>query len=123
MEVRQNVIIPLGYGRFVRSDKIVALEPIEDERGPRRRTLVYVEGLVSPMIASRTEITIVRNMVMSSREEVKANASLELLKDIYDDINNIGPMLRTSINKEAQFDLGKIERRIGEIMGTNLGRV
>jgi hypothetical protein len=34
-------MVPLGYGKFVRSDKIVSLEPIEDDRGPGRRTIVF----------------------------------------------------------------------------------
>lgn len=34
MEVREKVVVPLGYGKYVRSDKIVGMEPIEDERGP-----------------------------------------------------------------------------------------
>jgi hypothetical protein len=37
-------MVPLGYGRFVRADEIVALLPIEDGRGPRRRTYVHVAG-------------------------------------------------------------------------------
>lgn len=117
MEIRQNIIVPLGYGKFVRSDKIVALEPIEDERGPGRRTRVYIEEVGNPMIASRTETAILGNMVETSSEELEVNTSLELLKDIYDDLHHIGPMLRKSIKKEAQFDLDKIERRIGEILG------
>lgn len=118
MEIRQNVIIPLGYGKFVRSDKIVALEPIEEERGPGRRTRVYIEEIGTPMIASRTETAILGNMVENSREELEVNTSLELLKDIFDDLHHIGPMLRKSIKKEAQLDLDKIERRIGEILGS-----
>ncbi|MGE5397670.1 MAG: hypothetical protein ACM3MK_09095 [Chitinophagales bacterium] len=43
---------------------------------------------------------------------------MELLKDILDDLHHIGPMLRKSIKKEAQFDLDKIERRVTEILGT-----
>ncbi len=38
MEIKRNLIIPLGYGKFVRSDKIVGLEPIENDRGPCKRT-------------------------------------------------------------------------------------
>lgn len=123
MEIRQNVIVPLGYGKFVRSDKIVALEPIEDERGPGRRTRVYIEEVGNPMIASRTETTILGNMLEASSEELEVNTSLELLKDIYDDLHHIGPMLRKSIKKEAQFDLDKIERRIGEILGSQTNEV
>jgi hypothetical protein len=116
MEIRENIMVPLGYGKFVRSDKIVSLEPIEDERGPGRRTTVYVEDVKSPMIASRTENSILANMVEVPREELEAAAALELLKDIRDDLSQIGPMLRKSIKKEAVFDIDKIEKKIDEIL-------
>jgi len=116
MEVRENVIIPLGYGKFVRSDKIIALEPIDEDRGPGRRTRVYVEQMGNPLIASRTETSVLANMVETPKEILEANASLELLRDIHDDIHQIGPMLRKSIKKEANLDLDKIERRIEDIL-------
>jgi len=116
LEIRENVIIPLGYGKFVRSNKIIAMEPIEDDRGPGRRTRVYVEQLGNPMIASRTETSVLASMVATPKEIIEANASMELLRDIHDDIHQIGPMLRKSIKKEAQLDLDKIERRIEEIL-------
>lgn len=116
MEVRENIMIPLGYGKFVRSDKIVSLEPIEDERGPGRRTVVYIEDVKSPVIASRTENSILANMVEVPREELEAAAALELLKDIRDNIMQIGPMLRKSIKKEADFDIDRIEKKINEIL-------
>ena len=116
MEIRENVIIPLGYGKFVRSDKIIALEPIEENRGPGRRTRVFVEQMGNPLIASRTETSLLANMVETPREILEANASLELLRDIYDDVQPVGSMLRKSIKKEANLDLDKIERRIEDIL-------
>lgn len=116
MEIRENSMVPLGYGKFVRSDKIVSLEPIETDRGPGKRTVVYVEDIKSPLIASRTENSILANMVEIPREELEAAAALELLKDINDDIMQIGPMLRKSIKKEADFDIDNIERKINEIL-------
>lgn len=116
MQVRENTIIPLGYGKFVRSDKIVSLEPIENERGPGRRTMVYIEDIKTPLIASRTENTILANMVEVPREELEAAAAFELLKDIKDDMLQIGSMLRKSIKKEAAFDIDKMEKRIDEIL-------
>ncbi|MCX7710822.1 MAG: hypothetical protein N2484_13365 [Clostridia bacterium] len=116
MEVRDHVMVPLGYGKFARSDKIVSLEPIEDERGPGRRTMVYVEDVRSPIVASRTENSILANMVEIPREEMEAAAAFELLRDIRDDIQQIGPMLRKSIRKEADFDIDKLEKRIDEIL-------
>ena len=115
MEIRENAIIPLGYGKFVRSDKIVALDPIEENRGPGRRTYVYVEGISNPLIASRTETSILSNIVKTPREVIEATAALELLHDILDDIQHIGPMLRKSIKEEADFNLDKIEMKIKEI--------
>lgn len=116
MEIKEGVMVPLGYGKFARSDKIISLEPIEDERGPGRRTVVYVEEVKSPIIASRTENSILAGMVEIPRAELEASAALELLYDIRDDIHQIGPMLRKSIKKEAGFDLDRIEKRINEIL-------
>ncbi|MGE4284499.1 MAG: hypothetical protein AB7G87_12405 [Clostridia bacterium] len=116
MEIKENVIVPLGYGKFVRSDRIVSLEPIEDNRGPGRRTLVYIEDIKSPIVASRTENSILATMAEIPKEELEAAAALELLHDIRDDIQRIGSMLRRSIKKEADFDLDRIEKRINEIL-------
>ena len=116
MEIREQIIVPLGYGKFVRSDKIVAIEPIEDDRGPGRRTKVYVENLPNPIVASRTEHFIVENTVKTPKEVLEATAALELLQDVLDDISQVGPMLRKSIKKEATLDLEKLEQKIKEIL-------
>lgn len=116
MEIRKDVIVPLGYGKYIRSDKIIGLEPIEDDRGPGKRTYVYVEGIKSPMIASRTENAILSSIVETPYEIMEATAAIELLKDILDDIAQIGPMLRKSIKKEAKLDLDKISLKIEDII-------
>lgn len=116
MEIRENVMVPLGYGKFARSDKIISLEPIEDDRGPGRRTVVHIEEVPSPLIASRTENSILASMVEVPREIMEATAALELLQDLYDDLQQVGPMLRKSIKKEANLDIDKIERRVKEIL-------
>ena len=49
----------LGFGKYVRADRIYALEPITgEERGSGSRTLVWVEGIPEPVVASRTQETI-----------------------------------------------------------------
>jgi hypothetical protein len=56
-------MVPLGYGKFVRADRVFAVVPIErDERGDGRRTYVHVEGLSQPLIASRSERAIVTDV-------------------------------------------------------------
>ena len=53
----------LGFGKWVRADRIYALEPITGpERGGGRRTRVWVEGIAEPILASRTERTILEDM-------------------------------------------------------------
>ncbi len=63
----------LGFGKFVRADKIYALEPLRgDERGGGRRTRVWVEGIAEPIVASRTERTILHEM----GQEAAANTQI-----------------------------------------------
>jgi hypothetical protein len=59
----------LGFGKYVRSDKIYAVEPlVDEERGSGARTRVWVEGIPAPVIASRTERAILTEMgVVPSR--------------------------------------------------------
>lgn len=118
MEVRPDVIVSLGYGKYLRADKIVGLEPIEDHdnRGPGRRTRVFVEGRPEAAIASRTEGTILRDMVEVPREVVEARRAVELLEDILQDLGEVGPMLRRSIREEAGLDIEKIMRRIRRVL-------
>src|SRR4029453_11159264 len=56
-------MIFLGFGKYGRADKIYALEPLgEGERGHGRRTRVWIEGVPDPIVASRTERTILHDM-------------------------------------------------------------
>ena len=53
----------LGFGKYARADRIYALEPIVGgDRGNGRRTLVWVEGIAEPIVASRTQETILEEM-------------------------------------------------------------
>lgn len=53
----------LGFGKYVRSDRIYAVEPLPgDERGSGSRTRVWVEGIPEPIVASRTERAILSEM-------------------------------------------------------------
>ena len=53
----------LGFGKYARADKIYLVEPIADaRRGSGSRTLVWIEGVPDPVVASRTERTILHDM-------------------------------------------------------------
>jgi hypothetical protein len=56
-------MVPIGYGKYVRADRVFALVPIEgDERGDGRRTYVHVDGLGEPLVASRSERAILADV-------------------------------------------------------------
>jgi hypothetical protein len=51
MKIVQGHMVPLGYGKFFRSDSIDGLEPVEAGRNPGKRTTMYVEHLPMPVVA------------------------------------------------------------------------
>jgi hypothetical protein len=56
-------MISLGYGKFVKADRVFALVPLEaGERGEGRRTYVHVDGLDTPIVASRSERAILADV-------------------------------------------------------------
>ncbi|HEX4720682.1 MAG TPA: hypothetical protein VH300_19330 [Thermoleophilaceae bacterium] len=56
-------MVALGYGKFVRAERVFAIVPIEaSERGDGRRTYVHVEGLSEPIVASRSERAILADV-------------------------------------------------------------
>jgi hypothetical protein len=115
MEIRRNEIIPLGYGKYYRSDNIMGLEPIGEERGPAKRTYVYVEGREEPVVASRAEGTILRDLVMSE-EEVQASVAFDLLERILHEMERVGPILRRSIREETGLDIDELIVRIQRLL-------
>jgi hypothetical protein len=121
LEVKKGVIVPLGYGKYFLSDKIAGFVPIEDDRGPARRTYVYVDGISEPVVASRTEQTMLRDMTLEGPGEIEAAIALELLERIHTDVQHVGPMLRRSIKEECGLDLDDIERRVLELLSGEEG--
>ena len=56
MAKRDPRMVHLGYGKWVRADRVYAVVPLEgEERGDRRRTYVHVDGIAEPLVASRSE--------------------------------------------------------------------
>ena len=117
MKIEYGSMVALGYGKYFKSDAIIGLEPIEDGRGPGRRTLVFVEGHPEPFIASRSEGVILRDMVEAPGEITRAREQYQLLADILDNVSNINPMLRTIVGEQGNWNLDLLEERIRELMG------
>jgi len=108
----------LGFGKYVRADRIYALEPIlGEERGGGRRTLVWVEGINDPLVASRTERTILEDM----GEDASVAASmldeaLALVGRVAEDAEKIGPLLARSIKAESGVDLKEIGNKARDLL-------
>jgi hypothetical protein len=63
MPKRDPRLVHLGYGKYVRADRIYGLVPVEArKRGDGRRTYVHVEGIDDPVIASRSERAILADV-------------------------------------------------------------
>ena len=116
MRVEKGMMVPLGYGKYFRSDSIVGLEPIEEGRGPGKRTRVYIEQLPNPIIASRSENAILRDMVEVPEEVMRSREQHDVLSDILDTISDINPLLRSIIRDQGHWDLDRLEERLRDIL-------
>jgi len=116
MRIHGGVLVPLGYGKYVRSDQVVAIIPIEDERGPGRRTFVYLEGQPEPVIASRAEDSIVRDLVREPQEITRVRQQQEILRDLLEDLRTVNETVRQIVQDRSQLDMDLIERRIKDAL-------
>ena len=98
----------LGFGKFARADKIYLLEPITDKRrGSGSRTLVWIEGVPDPVVASRTERTILHDMGQDA-----AGADSQLVDQAVELAERIAQQSETG--RVDLADLGRRARRILE---------
>jgi hypothetical protein len=102
-----NRMVFLGFGKYARADKIYAVEPIRDERrGHGRRTLVWVEGVSEPIVASRTERTILHDM---GQQDLGGTPLLDQALDLAERVAEQTQEGRVDVN-----DLGRRARRLLE---------
>ena len=112
MEIRPGRMVFLGYGKYWRSDAIVGLMPIDEDRGPGQRTEVYTATLDAPIIASRSERRILQDMAFAGDEMFRAQESREILSDLADALDDVPDVVKRMVNHEAHFDAVAWVRRI-----------
>jgi hypothetical protein len=112
VKIEQGKMVPLDYGKYFRSDSIVGLEPIQEGRSPGKRTRVYIENLSEPVIASRSEGALLRDLVALPRAVTCTREQQGALHDILDAIGDINPMLRSIIRDQGRWDLDRLEERL-----------
>lgn len=112
MDIRPDRMVYLGYGKYWRSDAIVGLMPIEDDRGPGRRTEVYTATLEEPIVASRSEQTILREMAVATDAQFQVQEARAVLEDLLDDLREVPDVLRRMLATEARFEVDAWVRRL-----------
>lgn len=117
MKIEYGNMVALGYGKYFKSDNVIGLVPVEENRGPGRRTWVYVTGQPEPIVASRSEGAILRDLVEMPSEVTRIREQRHLLVDILDTVGGIDPMLRRIIREQGRWDLDLLEERIDELVG------
>ena len=115
MEIKRDRMVFLGYGKYWRSDTILGLMPIEEERGPKRRTNVFVQGRAEPIIASRTEQSILEDMGASD-VGFQVQALREAVTELVAALHELSPVLRRTLQQEHHFDVEQWEQRLGELL-------
>ena len=95
----------LGFGKYARADKIYALEPITgDDRGGGRRTRVWIEGVAEPLVAARTERTILHDMGHEAGDTALLDGALDLAERL------------ASAADEGRVDLADLGRRAKRVL-------
>jgi hypothetical protein len=115
MEIKRDRMVFLGYGKYWRSDGIVGLMPIEEERGPKRRTNVFVEGRAEPIVASRTEQSILEDMG-ATESGFQTQAQREAITELLAAFHELPPVLRRALQEERRFDVEQWEQRLSELL-------
>jgi hypothetical protein len=96
----------LGFGKWARADRIYALEPIVgDERGGGRRTRVWVDGVADPIVASRTERTILHDMGQDAN----------MPSPVLDEALELAERLASQV-EQGRVDLGDLGRRARRVL-------
>ncbi len=116
MEIKPGRMVYLGYGKYWRSDAIVGLHPIEEGRGPGRRTEVYASGRAEALVASRSERAILQDMVTAPEEIFRMEEARGVVGDLLDAFGELSPLLRRVLANEGHFDVERWEERLGALL-------
>ena len=117
MRIQSGQLVALGYGKYVRSDHVVAVEPITEERGPGRRSLVWVSGLAEPMVASRAEGSIVDDLVTPADEVARMKAQRSVLRQMIRLLENASPGIRRVLDEDSETDVTALIGEAGRVLG------
>lgn len=105
MRIQGGQLLSLGYGKYVRSDEVVAVDPITEERGPGRRTHVWVRGVPEPLVASRSDGALVDDLVTPAEEAARMRQLRSALTAVATALEGVPPVLQRVIREESHVDI------------------
>lgn len=117
MRVQSDQLVALGYGTYVRSDEVVAVEPITEGRGPGRRSLVWVRGVSEPLVASRSEGSIVDDLVTPADEAARMRAQRSALQHLVIALDAISPGVRRILSEETETNFDDLIAESKRVIG------
>jgi hypothetical protein len=117
MTIQSDQLISLGYGRFVRSDEVVAIEPIIEDRGPGRRTLVWIRGLPDALVASRSEKAIADDLLTRADDVAHLHEMRRTLRSLSRRLDEVPVVLRRVIREESGVDVEALIQEASKVAG------
>jgi len=117
VRIQTGQLVSLGYGKYVRSDEVVAVEPITKDRGPGRRSLVWVRGLPDPLVASRAEGSIVDDLVTPAEEASRLRQQRSTLRRFVTSLDKVSPALGRVLEEEMGDNLADMVDEARRVLG------
>lgn len=117
MRIQSGQLVALGYGKYVRSDEVIAVEPIVEGRGPGRRTFVWVRGLPEPLVASRGDGSLVDDLVTPADEAARMKSQRSSLQRIVHVLETVSPGVSRVVGEEAGVDVAGLIAEAKRVLG------
>ena len=117
MKVQPGHMVALGYGKYVLSDEVIAVQPLTEGRGPGCRTSVWVRGVPEPLIASRSDEAIVHDLVMPIDETTRLRQQRTVLQQVLKSFDALPSVLRRVLREENGVDLDAIAGDVRRVLG------
>ncbi len=117
MRIQGGQLLSLGYGKYVRSDEVIAVDPITQDRGPGRRTHVWVRGVPEPLVASRSDGALVDDLVTPAEEAARMRQLRSALSTVATALEGVPPVLQRVLREESHVDIAALVEESRRALG------
>lgn len=117
MRIQSGQLLALGYGKYVRSDEVVAIDPITEGRGPGRRTMVWARGLPEPLIASRGDGALVDDLITPADEAARMKSLRSTVRRLVEVLEGVSPGVSRVVGEETGVDIAGLIAETKRVLG------